>query len=87
MKEMYFINIYFMSALENASDYFSSSDFSISVVLIYFNYHLAALNRSNPNRIQFLFERGAGLDELVADYWAGRCKVEPKTFFPLSKNS
>ena len=39
------------------------------------------VERSNTQRVFFLFNNSKQLEEFVAEYWKGRIKVEPQNYF------
>lgn len=66
-------------------DYYSSSDIGIvTVISLYFP--IDSIDKSNPQKAIFYFKREAGLDDLVANYWARRLQVEPQALLSQLKS-
>jgi hypothetical protein len=72
-----------MSAVLN--DYYQTTDLSLSAVLSLF-FPLWAIDRKDPAKVKFLFNRDEKLDEIVGAYWRGELKVEPLSYFNAIKN-
>ena len=67
------------------SNYFSTSDIALAAVLsLYFP--VDSLDKRNPSRVEFLFERRSELDALIQRYWSRALEVEPQAFFSSLKN-
>jgi len=39
------------------------------------------INRQNPRRVEFIFERNSKLEKLLKRYWNNQLEVEPKKYF------
>ena len=66
-----------MSLKEN--QYYTTSYLLLATALS-FNFPLFALDKSNPNEIQFLFEHSKELDEMVEAFWRKELRFEPIVF-------
>lgn len=64
----------------NTTDYYSTSDLALATTLSLF-YPLEVIDRTNPNKAQFMFKRDAGLDRTVEAFWRGELKVDPQVYF------
>lgn len=53
----------------------------VSVLLLFLPDSLEAVNRENPHRVVFGFEKSVKLDELVSRFWSRKLKIEPRAFF------
>jgi hypothetical protein len=53
----------------------------ISVLLLSLPDSLAAVDRSNPNRVVFRFQKTDKLDKLIVRFWGRKLKIEPRAFF------
>jgi hypothetical protein len=69
----------------NENDYFVTTDLSLCATLLYSGYSLAAINKQNPSKVNFLIERDERLDGLIQKYWAHQLTVEPLSFFNFLK--
>lgn len=63
---------------------FRSSDLSLSAVLS-MNCKIEALDKTEPQKVVFLFRREPGLDELVQAFWDRKLTVEPRAYFEAIK--
>jgi hypothetical protein len=66
-------------------DGYSTTDFGCSVALITLGYELVALDRSNPQRVQFMFQNENGIEEAVSAYWADRLETKTRSYFDNTK--
>jgi hypothetical protein len=71
--------------MNTALDYYSSSDLGLSTVLSLY-YPIDFIDKSNPQKVVFNFKREAGLDDLVANYWARRLQIEPQALLSQLKS-
>jgi hypothetical protein len=60
-------------------DFFRTADLALATA-ISLSYPLEAIDRGS-RKAQFVFEREAGLDELIASYWRRELKVEPQSYY------
>ncbi|OGZ65193.1 MAG: hypothetical protein A3C50_02970 [Candidatus Staskawiczbacteria bacterium RIFCSPHIGHO2_02_FULL_43_16] len=68
-----------MKKLDQNSIY-QTSDLPLATV-ISLSFSIKSVDRENPRKAQFIFERNSKLDALIEDYWNGNLKVEPQQFF------
>jgi hypothetical protein len=61
------------------NEYYKTSDLFLAVTISLW-FPLDSIDKSNPNRAEFIFKRETKLDELVESYWRGEISVEPKQF-------
>jgi len=64
----------------NVNDYFKISDLAMAAA-ISLNVPIEAINRLNPQRVEFIFERNRQLEKLLRAYWRNEMRVEPKEYF------
>ena len=68
----------------NSTDLFISSDLALAaVVSLYFP--IVIVDKENPRKAQFVFNRSKNLRELVDNYWNGKLLVEPRKYFDSIK--
>lgn len=70
-----------IASLEDHFNFFYSSDMGLCVALISVGFSLVSLDRKNLRKVQFVFRRGDGMDEVVDAYWADRLEVKARTYF------
>jgi len=64
---------------DNQVNYFSSFDLGVSATLISVGFKLVSLDKTNPRKVLFIFEKKVGIDEKVNDYFSGKLKVSART--------
>ena len=69
------------SANEDYRNYVYTYDLGAAAALISAGFKLALLDKTNPNKVQFAFEREAGIERVMDDYWADRLEVKARSFF------
>ena len=62
------------------SDSFQTADLALATAISLW-YPLVSINRENPRKAQFMFERNEDLDGLIEQYWRGELKVDPQAYF------
>ena len=73
-------------ALRNDHKYFFYTfDLGLAAALVTTNFSLISLDRSNLQKVQFVFRRSDGMDEAVDAYWANRLEVKARTYFDSLK--
>lgn len=65
--------------------FFYTFDLGLSAALISVGFSLVSLERENLRKVQFVFRRGDGMDEVVDAYWADRLEVKARTYFDTTK--
>ena len=68
-----------MSISISQSNY-QTSDLSLAAVISMF-LQIEHIDRSNPRRAVFVFQREDGLDSIIEGYWSGELKVSPREYF------
>lgn len=63
---------------------FATPDISVSAFLC-LRYPIKSINRENPKRILFMFEKDKNFDTYVEGYWSGKIKVQPLQFYQSLK--
>jgi len=66
--------------MKNENTYFQSSDLSLVTTISLFH-PIDSIDRSNPQRIVFIFKRERSLDDLIKAYWNEQLTVKPQKFF------
>ena len=69
----------------NKEHYYKISDLALATALsLYFS--IKKIEAITPRQARFVFQKSKQLDKLVRDYWQGKVKVEPQTYFNKLKN-
>jgi len=68
------------------NNFFKSSDLSLIATTQLFGYPIEALDRENPNKIQFVIKHDENLDKIVQAFWSRSLSVEPLAYFESLKN-
>jgi hypothetical protein len=66
-------------------DYHKSTDLVLAAVCSYFGYFIEAIDRTNPNKVEFIIKRDEKLDDLLKAFWLHQLEVEPLAFFNCVK--
>ena len=61
-----------------------TTDISLTAAIT-MKFSIKSINRENPKRILFIFEKDKNLQEYIEKYWNGELKVEPLKFFQCLK--
>jgi hypothetical protein len=67
--------------LDDNDRYFYTYDLGCSSALISADFELVSLDKANPRKAQFIFQRVAGIEKAVDNYWADHLKVNAREFF------
>lgn len=70
-----------MKSTLKLNDYYQTTDLCLCCTLITLGFILDSIDKTNPQKVIFLFKREEGLDETIEDYFKGFIRVEPKLFF------
>jgi hypothetical protein len=70
---------------DNQTNNFSTFDLGCSAALISVGFELVSLDKQNPRKVLFIFEKKAGIDQAVIDYFSGKLKVSARTLFDTTK--
>jgi len=68
-----------MNNKKNIDDYITSDLALASALCTY--YSVKTINRNNPNKVFFIFQKDKNFDLIVERYWRGDLKIEPKLYF------
>lgn len=74
-----------MVPLDDHEHFFYTFDLGLSAALISVGYSLISLDRENLRKVQFVFRRGDGMDDVVDAYWADRLEVKARAYFDTIK--
>lgn len=69
-----------MTHMQNENDILRTGDLSLAATVYLFE-PLAGIDKQNPRRAEFLFERSQELNDLVEQFWRGELKVDPRAYF------
>lgn len=72
-------------AAQEDAGFFYTFDLGLSAALVSVGFSLVSLDRENLRKVQFVFRRSEGMDELVDAYWADRLEVKARTYFDATK--
>lgn len=61
-------------------NFYHTSDLALATAISLF-YPIEAVDKTNPRKAQFLFQRDQRLDELVEEYWRSGLKVDAQQYF------
>jgi len=56
-------------------------DLGAAALLATAGFELIGLDRTNPRKVQFIFNRADGIEKVVDGYWTGKTKVGARSFF------
>lgn len=70
--------------IKTGHEAFTSSDLAIVAVLS-LHYPIVEVDKTNPKKAQFVFERNSKLDSLLNQYWDKKLLVEPRAYFDALK--
>ena len=65
--------------------FFTTYDLGATAALICSDYELMAVDKVNPSKALFVFQREDGIEETVDDYWADRLEVKARRYFDSLK--
>ena len=60
---------------------FSTHDLGCSAALTSAGFDLVSLDKSNPRKVKFVFNKKVGIDEAVSNYWSDQLPVNARTLF------
>ncbi len=70
--------------IKTGHEAFTSSDLAI-VAAISLHCPIIEIDKTNPKKAQFVFERNPKLDSLIRKYWNKELLVEPRAYFDALK--
>lgn len=59
---------------------YKTSDLALATAISLFH-PLQSIDRQNPTKSLFIFRKNKSLDKVINNYWEGKLKVEPKSYF------
>ena len=65
-------------------NYYETSDLALASVIALF-FPLDAIDRANPQKAHFMFERSKELEKLIEGYWKRELQIEPQVYFQSIK--
>lgn len=65
--------------------YYSTSDLALAALLILY-YPLNSINKENPKKVYFVFEKGKDFNTLIKKYWYFKIRIEPQAYFNSLKS-
>jgi hypothetical protein len=68
----------------NSNKYFQTNDLAVTTALSIF-IPIIAIDKQNPRKVQFIFERNQKLNSLLDRYWKKEILVEPRQYFDQLK--
>jgi hypothetical protein len=71
--------------LDNKDGYFYTFDLGLSAALISAGFKLVSLDKTNLRKVQFIFNREAGIADVIDEYWTDRLEVKARAFFENTK--
>lgn len=69
----------------NDENYFKTSDMALATTLS-LHFPIITIDRFNPRKVLFVFNRLPELDQLVEQFWQNKITVEPQVFANQIKN-
>ena len=70
---------------QSQDELWATFDLGCAAAIIGAGYKLDSLDKENPRKVQFLFEKSDGLLKVVDNYWSDRLIVKARTFFDTIK--
>lgn len=71
--------------LDDPSVVWTTYDLGISTALLCAGFELLSVDRENPRKAMFIFNRKAGIERIVNDYWTNRLEIKARSFFDNMK--
>lgn len=56
-------------------------DLGAAALLVTAGFELIGLDKTNPRKVQFVFNRAKGIEKVVDGYWTDKAEVEARSFF------
>jgi len=64
---------------------YKTSDLPLATTLLYFDFVLSSLDKTDSKRVIFIFQKTSKLEKVIDDYWKGKIEVEPQKIFQIQK--
>jgi hypothetical protein len=74
-----------MQHYSNNESQFSSYDLGLTASLVCSGFPVDFLDKSNPRKVEFYFQRADGLDQAIQMYWANLLQVPALSYFNALK--
>lgn len=66
-------------------EYYRSYDLGLCAALVSTGFKLASIDKSNPQKVQFVFYKKEGLEDVIDNYWSDRLMIQARSFFDNTK--
>lgn len=70
---------------DNYTEFYLTYDLGCSSALVSSGFELFSLDKSNPKKVQFIFRREEGIENVTDDYFADHLEVKARSFFDNTK--
>ena len=60
---------------------FTTSDLGIAAALLTADFELLTLDRADPHKVKFIFNRENGIAKVAEDFWSNRLEQKARTFW------
>ena len=60
---------------------FTTSDLGIAAALLTADFELLTLDRTDPRKVKFIFNRENGIAKVAEDFWSNRLEQKARTFW------
>ena len=67
--------------LDKNLDYFYTNDIGLTAALISAEFHNYSIDKKNPNKAIFIFNKDNNLEKFVERYWSDKLVVNARTYF------
>ena len=68
------------------NEHLESHDLALVAAVAEYGFSPIQLDKSNPQRVVFIFRHSEELNRLIDDYWLDQLKVNPRTYFDSLKH-
>ncbi|MEO6077378.1 MAG: DUF5659 domain-containing protein [Candidatus Andersenbacteria bacterium] len=65
---------------------FSTNDFGLASTLLALEYELVQLDRTNPGKVQFIFQNIEGLENVIVSFWNNSLCVSAQKLLSAQRN-
>ncbi len=66
--------------ITKSMELFSTHDMALASAISLF-FFLDSIDKSNPSKVLFRFKKTPKLNKLIDDYWQGKLRVDPQSYF------
>ena len=60
---------------------FGTHDMGVAAALIALGYEIISLDKTNPKKVLFVFQRLKNIEETASLYWSNKLKIKAQSFF------